>query len=67
MPKIYGQASRVIIWLREAAADSDLAVEEIRIAGSKKSTNSSNETIQRAIIALLERAWFQRIWVRSRH
>jgi hypothetical protein len=67
MPKIYGQANRVIIWLGEAANDSDLAVEEIRIAGSKKSTNSSNETIQQAIVALLERAWFQRIWVRSRH
>jgi hypothetical protein len=67
MPKIYGQANRVIIWLGEAANDSDLAIEEIRVTGSKKSTNSSNETIQRAILALLERAWFRRIWVRNRH
>jgi hypothetical protein len=65
MPKIYGQANRVIIWLGEAADDSDLAVEEIRIAGSKKSTISSSETIQQAIVALLERTWFQRIWVRA--
>ena len=67
MPKIYGQANRVIIWLGEAADDSDLAVEEIRVAGSKKSTNSSNETIQQAILALLGRSWFRRIWVRNRH
>jgi hypothetical protein len=67
MSKIYSQANRVIIWLGEAADDSDLAVEEIRVAGSKKSTDSSNETIQRAIRALLGRAWFRRIWVRNRH
>jgi len=65
MAKIFGQANRVIIWLGEAADDSDLAVEEIRVAGSKKSTNSSNETIQRAILALLGRVWFRRIWVRE--
>ncbi|KAN0114431.1 hypothetical protein V8E51_003975 [Hyaloscypha variabilis] len=63
MPKIYGQTNRVIIWLGAAADDSDLAIEAIRLAGSKKSTNSSDETIQQAIVALLERAWFQRIWV----
>jgi hypothetical protein len=65
MAKIYGQANRVIIWLGEAADDSDRAVEEIRVAGGKKSTNSSNETIQRAIRALLGRVWFRRIWVRE--
>jgi hypothetical protein len=67
MSKIYSQANRVIIWLGEAADDSDLAVEEIRVAGSKKSMNSSNEKIQRAILALLGRPWFRRIWVRNRH
>ncbi|CZR69913.1 uncharacterized protein PAC_19813 [Phialocephala subalpina] len=64
MAKIYGQANRVIVWLGEAADDSDRALEYIRIAASKKPTNSSNnETTQQAILALLQRAWFRRIWV----
>ena len=41
MAKIYGQANRVIIWLGETADESDRAFEEIRVAGGKKSTNSS--------------------------
>ncbi|KAG9232364.1 heterokaryon incompatibility protein-domain-containing protein [Amylocarpus encephaloides] len=63
MAKIYGQATRVIVWLGEAADESDLAVEEIRIAGSKKSTDSLNEPVHGAILALLGRVWFRRIWV----
>jgi hypothetical protein len=35
MAKIYGQASRVLVWLGEAADNSDQALEEIRLAGSK--------------------------------
>ncbi|CZR58311.1 related to heterokaryon incompatibility protein [Phialocephala subalpina] len=64
MAKIYSQANRVIVWLGEAADDSDRAIEEIRVTASKKSTNSSNnETIQQAILKLLQRPWFRRIWV----
>ncbi|KAF2175471.1 HET-domain-containing protein, partial [Zopfia rhizophila CBS 207.26] len=64
MAKIYGQANRVVIWLGEAADDSDQALQEIRAAGDKNSKNSSNsETIQQAVIALLQRPWFRRIWV----
>jgi hypothetical protein len=66
MAKIYGQANRVVVWLGEATDDSDQALEEIRVAGGKKSTNSSkNETIQQAVLALLQRPWFRRIWVRE--
>ena len=67
MGKIYGQANRVVVWLGEAADNSDQALEEIRyLAGGKVSTNSSNkETIQKAILALLRRPWFRRIWVRE--
>ena len=66
MEKIYGQANRVVVWLGEAADDSDRALEEIRTAGGKKSPNSSNnETIQQAVLALLQRPWFRRIWVRE--
>jgi hypothetical protein len=66
MARIYGQANRVIVWLGEAADNSDRAVEEIRTAAGRQSTNSSNEkSIQQAILALLQRPWFRRIWVRE--
>jgi hypothetical protein len=65
MAKIYGKASCVIVWLGERADDSDVALEAIRAAG--KPTNTSNkEMIQQAILPLLQRPWFRRIWVRSR-
>jgi hypothetical protein len=66
MAMIFAQASHVVVWLGEAAHDSDRALEEIRVAGSQKSTNSSdNESISQAVLALLKRSWFQRIWVRT--
>jgi hypothetical protein len=66
MAKIYGQANRVLVWVGDAEDDSDLALEAIRVAGGKKSTNSSVDTrLQQAVIALLERPWFRRIWVRE--
>ena len=40
MAKIYGQANRVIVWLGEAADDSDRALEEIRVAAEDEVTNS---------------------------
>ncbi|KAF5696935.1 het [Fusarium mundagurra] len=62
MAKIYAKASRVIVWLGEAAASSDQALEEIRIVAVKNpAINETNH--QQAILALLEREWFQRIWV----
>jgi hypothetical protein len=64
MAKIYALANRVIVWLGEAAEDSDQALHWIRVAGGKKSKYpSTNETIQQAVIALLHRPWFRRIWV----
>ena len=62
MVKIYGKASRVIVWLGESANDSDVALEAIRAAG--KPTEIS-EMIQQAILRLLQRQWFRRIWVRQ--
>ncbi|KAK4155069.1 heterokaryon incompatibility protein-domain-containing protein [Chaetomidium leptoderma] len=47
MAKIYAKAGRVIVWLGEAADGSDQAIEDIRFA---------------AVLALLQRPWFQRIW-----
>jgi hypothetical protein len=61
-----GQVNRVVVWLGEAADDSNRAVEEIRAAAGKKSTNcSNNESIQQAILALFQRPWFRCIWVRE--
>lgn len=65
MGKIYGQANRVVVWLGEAADNSDQALEEIRIAGGEMSSNSSNEEATKAVLALLGRPWFERIWVRE--
>jgi hypothetical protein len=64
MAKIYGHANRVVVWLGVAADDSDLVLEATRLAGAKKSTNSlDSERIQQAVLALLQRPWFRRIWV----
>jgi hypothetical protein len=64
MAQIYGNSNRVVVWLEDAADDSDLAFEEIRVAGGNKSINSlHNKTIQQAVLALLQRPWFRRIWV----
>ena len=63
MAKIYGQASRVIIWLGEGTDDSDQAFEDICNAAEDEGTNSLKETNQKAILKLLERSWFRRIWV----
>lgn len=67
MAKIYAKASRVIVWLGKEAAESNQALEEIRNAAGNQSTNPTiNETNhQQAILTLLERPWFQRIWVRA--
>jgi hypothetical protein len=66
MAKIYGQASRVVVWLGEATGDSgsDLALEAIRNAGKRKPDSfTMEEPVQRAVLALLQRPWFRRIWV----
>jgi hypothetical protein len=66
MAKVYGQAARVIVWLGEAATDSDQALNTIHIAGSETSYRSpDNEAIKKPILALLQRQWFRRIWVRE--
>jgi len=68
MAKIYALASQVVVWLGDAADNSDQALEEIRLVGShENSSNSSslNITQQDAILELLRRPWFRRIWVRG--
>lgn len=64
MAEIYSKASRVIVWLGEAAADSDVALEEIRVAADNESAKPLvSEPIKASILALLQRPWFERIWV----
>jgi hypothetical protein len=64
MEKIYSQANCVIVWLGEEADDSDQVLQTLRIAGSKKVTSSLHaETINSAVLKLLQRKWFRRIWV----
>ncbi|WPJ64063.1 hypothetical protein SMAC4_13733 [Sordaria macrospora] len=73
MAKIYAKASGVIVWLGEEAAGNDQALEEIRIAakrdqapeeiriGTELSTRRLDNKAR--ILILLQRSWFQRIWV----
>jgi hypothetical protein len=83
MAKIYAKASRVIVWLGEAADNSDEALKAIRRIAEEQHTNSAiyktnqeavlappdqqPKTDQQAILKLLEREWFQRIWVSGRN
>ncbi|RYP57804.1 hypothetical protein DL770_010581 [Monosporascus sp. CRB-9-2] len=75
MAKIYAKASRVVVWLEEATAgngqmhgkaitDGDRALEELRAAADGQLSESlDSETNQQTILSLLQRSWFQRIWV----
>ncbi|RYP29122.1 hypothetical protein DL767_006892 [Monosporascus sp. MG133] len=63
MAKIYANAIRVIVWLGEAASDSDQAFEALRkVAKTQRAPPTIDKPTQKAILALLERPWFQRIW-----
>lgn len=56
MAKIYGHANRVIVYLGEAAHNSDQALENIRAAAEVRPTSSSmSEKSQESILKLLER------------
>jgi hypothetical protein len=69
MSKIYGLAQRVVVWLGEAADESDLALKDIHAAAGKdppRKSSRKDETDQKdylVIMNLLRRPWFERIWV----
>ncbi|KAH9210233.1 heterokaryon incompatibility protein-domain-containing protein, partial [Leptodontidium sp. 2 PMI_412] len=66
MATIYALASLVVVWLGDAAENSDEALEEIcHVARYKNSSNSPRPecTQENAVLALLLRRWFRRIWV----
>jgi hypothetical protein len=63
MAKIYGNAKLVIVWLGEAADSSDVALEAIRTAGMKYEKFPKNRSMEKPVTLLLQREWFERIWV----
>jgi hypothetical protein len=69
MAKIYARASRVIVWLEEETPDrraitnGDRALEVISNAAVHDRPMESPRD-QDAVLTLLQRSWFQRIWVR---
>ncbi|KAK4163129.1 heterokaryon incompatibility protein-domain-containing protein [Cladorrhinum sp. PSN259] len=71
MAKIYAKASRVLVWLGAATATSKQALDHIRRAGrqraatkaSTQTTEQDTQASEQAVVNLLERPWFQRIWV----
>ena len=77
MAKIYARASRVIVWLEETTAsggqvhgeattDGGRALKVLcKAANGQPTKSSNNETDKQAILTLLQRSWFQRIWVRQ--
>ena len=65
MARIYGQATRVIVWLGQMECNSDRALEAIRLAAGKSAKYLNDDINQQAILALLKQEWFRRIWVRE--
>lgn len=63
MAEIYSRASRVVVWLGEAKNDSDQALEDIRLAADAEFP--VDKPNKQAILTLLHRPWFERIWVRE--
>jgi hypothetical protein len=66
MYRVYGQATRVVVWLGDMADNSDQAFEDIRVAGEYQSESMLTGGRQKALSELLRRPWFQRIWVGER-
>jgi hypothetical protein len=70
MAEIYAKSSRVVVWLGDTENDSDRAIETIRLMGIMSAEFSTVELpteklSQQGIPQLLERPWFQRVWVRE--
>jgi len=65
MAEIYAKASRVLVWLGEAEDDGDQALKAILHARETSPKYLSHaESYRQQILKLLQRPWFQRVWVR---
>ena len=67
MASIYASAKRTIVWLGEEANGSTEAFEFIRLAGKGPKTGLGEVNVRREqlVDSVLQRDWFQRIWVRQ--
>ena len=65
MAKIYSKALRVIVWLGEEAVNTEGALEDICLAANEALIERSKKEMNQQILGLLQRPWFQRIWVRE--
>jgi hypothetical protein len=63
MSEIYGQAKNVIVWLGEEEDDSTDALESLRLIAEGDTPQA--DINDAALIALLGRPWFRRVWVRG--
>jgi hypothetical protein len=66
MAEIYASANRVVVWLGETSSNSDTAFDELRKAAKKDVQvwqPLPEKSLADAVFAVLERPWFQRIWV----
>lgn len=67
MPMIYSKAHSVLVWLGETTDSGDGALKDIQRAAYEESTEDLAEKMtDKAIFQLLQRQWFQRIWVREK-
>jgi hypothetical protein len=69
MPEIYAKARHVVVWLGETADNSGLALNALQTAADSATRLSELDLpkeIEVAILRLLRRPWFTRIWVRTR-
>lgn len=64
MVMIYALANRVIVWLGEAEDNSDQALEEVYKSADGQEVGD-DKGMQNAVLKLLQRPWFKRIWVKS--
>lgn len=64
MAMIYALANRVIVWLGEAGDNSDQALEEVHKSADGQEVGDDHG-MQNAVLKLLQRPWFKRIWVKS--
>ena len=68
MTDIYRYAAKVIVWLGSEAEDSSRAMKfltELRSTGDSGKIQRYSEAKLRSIHSVLDRRWFERIWIRQ--
>jgi hypothetical protein len=63
MASVYAMASKVVVWLGKAESESDRALEALQRAASYANVLNSRD-VHFAVMDMLDRRWFRRIWVR---